>query len=325
VLRTDTGNFNRFLSSLGLLLLLGALLIPYFYFHDTEVLRVPVSELEGLTPIAREALESRQQRTRDLETWVLVFSGVLAGGGIALLWFGGRRLRIAQKKEDAAIDRKARRDDFEIEQLSQAEVEEKREEQARESAAEGTSTEQPSPSGEIERSQIPLAGGVQATLSDSRVAVERIETGARTALEAESYHSYRFRYEVKTVTRTPTKRRELRLDGLFQSQERKRPDVILELKVVRRTRFIQPRLRNFADGVLALVARYGQISHRETIGWLVIVLPHESEPIELDERRQLEDRANDSLIGLGKATVVNESELQSLPRRFSRLFEFQAK
>ena len=53
--RTDTGNFNRFLTSLGLLMILGALLIPYFFFHDTDTLRIPVKELRELTPVAQDA------------------------------------------------------------------------------------------------------------------------------------------------------------------------------------------------------------------------------------------------------------------------------
>ncbi|HSS33375.1 MAG TPA: hypothetical protein VLL27_08870 [Solirubrobacterales bacterium] len=99
MLRTDTGNFNRFLTSLGLLLLLAAVLVPYFYFHDTDTLRIPVKELNGLTDVGREALETRQRREADLEVWVLGFAAVLTISGITALWLGGRRLRVAQGRK----------------------------------------------------------------------------------------------------------------------------------------------------------------------------------------------------------------------------------
>jgi len=320
--RTDTGNFNRFLTSLGLLMLLGALLLPYFYFGDTDTLRIPVNELKDLTPVAREALETRQQRNRDLEVWVLVIAGALAISGVAALWFGGRRLRTAQKKEDAAIDRKAKRDDVEIQQMSQSEVDERRDEEARESVQE---EERGQPEA---RARAPEAAPLQARpagsaarLRDSRQAIERVENAAREVLEHSDFSSYEFLYEVKTIRG----RQQVRLDGLFSAKKAGDQDVLLELKVIRQSRSIRMRVRNFADSLLALLTRYRGMINRGAVGWLVIVMPEEAEPLEIEERRRLEDHFNASLIDLGKATILRESEIPELGERFVQLFEDQAK
>lgn len=319
--RTDTGNFNRFLTSLGLLLLLGALLVPYFYFHDTETLRISGHELRGLTEVGREALETRQRRQADLEIWALILAGSLALCGIGALWFGGRRLRVAQVKEDAAIDRKAKRDDVEIEQMSQSEVEEKQEVQARE-AVEAEDEDRTAP-------QQAAAGPAPVKTKnlgdiryrENRDAIVRIEAALRTSLEEMAVDSYEFLPEVKTSRAS----QQLRLDGLFRAKSRDGTDVILEMKIMRQSRMIRSRSRPFADTVLALIARYTRMTKREATGWLLIVMPQEAEPLPLSERRQLEDLLNSSLIGVAKATVVHEFDLAKLPQRFVQLFVAQAK
>src|SRR3954447_16067246 len=198
--RTDTGNFNRFLTSLGLLMLLGALLVPYFYFGDTDTLQIPARELKRLTPVAKEALEARQHRNHDLENWILGLAAALALSGVATLWFGGKRLRGAQKKEDAAIDRKAKRDDVEIQQMSQSEVDEKREEEARESVQEeerrpGEGSQPTRQTGPIPRAPIRDQESSAARLRESRLAIVRIEDAVRNALSKSKFDSYEFRYE----------------------------------------------------------------------------------------------------------------------------------
>jgi hypothetical protein len=326
VLRTDTGNFNRFLTSLGLLMLLGALVIPYFYFGDTSTLRVPKRELKQLTPVAREALETRQHRNRDLEPWVLGLAGAIAAGGVAALLFGGRRLRSAQKKEDAAIDRKAKRDDVEIQQMSKSEVDEKRDEEARESVQEEERDQarQPTPPPAAQPQQAQPATGahvVRPNLRDSRAVIERVENAVRQTLQSKNFSAYEFFYEIKTVGG----RQQVQLDGLFRHKKHRGKDVILELKVIRQTRFFRGRTREFADRLLALLARYSQITPRAATGWLVIVLPKDVEPIDLEERRRLEDQANESLVDLARATILHEDEIADLGNRFTQLFETQAK
>ncbi len=323
MLRTDTDNFNRFLTSVGLLLLVAALLAPYFFFHDTDVLRISQKELRGLTPAGRGALEARQRRTADLEVPVLVFSGVLALGGLAALWFGGRRLRTAQGKEDEALEREAKRKEVEFQRLSATEVDEKHAAEARESAPEAT---RPQP-----RQDEQADGGDQARpprpgdrelerLTQTRTAIDRIVEALRTTFEAERFDRYEFRPEVRVVGR----QNRLQLDGIFRARSREGTDVILELKVVRQSRNLSLLIRQFTDKVISLVTRYRDISGRDARGWLVAVIPQDVEGPSLDERRELEDRLEHSLANQGEGSIVHEDDIENLPGRFRELFEAQA-
>jgi len=325
VLRTDTGNFNRFLTSLGLLLLAAALLIPYFYVHDTDVLRVSRDELRGLTQTGREAIERRQRRAEDLESWVLGLAGLLALGGIGSLYLGGRRLRAAQGKEDAAIERKARKEDVEIQRLSEAEVEKKRDEQAREVAEESTVDEaprstvpiQPAPQRAEETAIAPHAPSPSESLAQNRAAIGRIEETLRRALEGQKDESFDYISEAKLVAGS----QQLRIDGLFRSRKPARPDVLLELRVNRRSRNMRVRSRQFADTALALLMRYRALTERNANVWVLIVVPEEEEELPVDERRQLEDWLNQSLVTEGVGTIISERDLPSLPGRFHELFD----
>lgn len=320
MLRTDTGNFNRFLTSLGLLLLAAALLIPYFYFHDTDVLRITQHELDALTRTGREAILSRQHRAADLELWILGLAASLAAGGIACLYFGGKRLRVAQVKEDAAIDRKARRDDVEIQRLTDAEVEEKRDEQALEAVEERkvgnaepeTTAEPAKPARETEPVQT-----AQASMAQSRAAIARIEETVRRTFEGNEGRSFKFLGEVKVVGPN----QQVLIDGLFRARSSGRGDVVLDLKIVRQTRMLRARIRNFTDSTLALLTRYRALSDRQATSWLLIVLPEEAETLPIEDKRRLEDQVNSSLVGRGFGSIIHESELSTLPQRFDRLFE----
>jgi hypothetical protein len=316
VLRTDTGNFNRFLTSLGLLLLAAALLVPYFYFHDTDVLRISHHELSGLTQAGRNAIVTRQHRAADLENVVLGLAVLLAGSGIACLIFGGRRLRVAQVKEDAEIDRKARRDDVEIQRLSDTEVEEKRDEQAQEGAEEGKSDSaeaqqrpQPTPPAEPDRQSSAI------NIEQYRAAIARIEETVRQSLEA----SERFEFipDAKLVGSGQT----VQLDGLILSKSKTDDNIVLELRSVRQARALRLRIRQFTDTTLAVLTRFRAIADRpKASAWLLVVLPKEVEPMSVEERRMLEDQINSSMVGQGSGSIIHESELSTLMQRFEELF-----
>jgi hypothetical protein len=320
MLRTDTGNFNRFLTSLGLLLLAAALLIPYFYFHDTDVLRITQHELDALTHTGREAILSRQHRAANLELWILGLAAALAVGGIACLYLGGKRLRVAQVKEDAAIDRKARRDDVEIQRLTDAEVEEKRDEQALEAAEERKIENAESrPPAEPTRPTRETAAPptAQASMAQSRATIARIEETVRQTFEGNEGRSFKFLSEVKLVG--PDQR--VLIDGLFRAKFPRRQDIVLDIKIVRQSRMLRIRIRNFTDSILALLTRYKALSGRPATGWLLIVLPEETEILPVEDQRRLEDQLNSSLVDNGTGSIIHESELSTLPQRFDRLFE----
>ncbi len=330
--KTDTGNFNRFLTSIGLLLLAAAVVVPYFFFQDTETLRISHQELQGLTATARDALEVRQRRIAHLEVPVLVLSVILALGGTASLGFGGKRLRTAQEKEDEAIERRARRENYEIQRLTRNEVEERRDEQAREAVQEeGVESEDRSkerattlkplePSAPERASRGEIAQRPAPAFSNWRQEIARLEEDVKSSLEELESERFKYLADVKIVG-PRSSRPGVSVDGLFEGQTSNQPDVAMELKVPRvPVPELRGRGRLYADVLLADLARYRALTGREALGWLLIIIPESLEGEGVDQREQIEKRFNDLLAGIGKCSIVMESEVGELPRRFTQIF-----
>jgi hypothetical protein len=323
--RADTGNFNRFLTSIGLLLIAGALLIPYFYFRDSEALQVTRAELRELTPTAREALERRQGRSADLETPVIAFSLFLFGGGVAALYFGGKRLRYAQGKEDDAIERQARREDYEFQLLSADEVEVKRDEQAREAVRESR-REEPAPPAKTDEAPAPRESMPQRVPAKNRnpadvryqqmrQEIARIEEKTKQVLEQLKLERFDYFSELEIVQAGG--RRRVSVDGLFKAKAANQPDITLELVVARMP---QRRASLDADQLLARLVRYREMTGRNALGWLLFVVPRQEGPEDEPNWRELEEKYGDRLVGLGKCSIVRESDLDELPGRFTAIF-----
>lgn len=328
MLRTDTGNFNRLLASLGLLLVAAALVIPYFYFRNTETLRIPEAELRALTDRGEATLRNRQDAIADLELWVVLLSLALVVGGVTLLVLGGKRLRIAQAKEDEAVDRRAQKEQVEIQRLSRDEVEEKREEQAREATQE--------PADEAGPGRPPLAGPAETppvrsstrlepppvrsgggTVQQSREAIERIEHKVSRLFEDSFKGSVRYIPDVKIVGTSGGS--QLKLDGLFTRSER-RGDVVLDLKLGG-VRLLPFRLRQYADRMLAGLARYRAVTGKDARGWLLIVIPEDAEGTEEIDQARIQNLFKREFVGAASGTVIEEQNLAQLPARFEELFE----
>jgi hypothetical protein len=348
VLRTDTGNFNRFLTSLGLLCLIAAFLVPYFYFRDTDILELSKGELRELTPSARDSLEARQHRIGDLELPVVGLSIVSAFAGLGLLVMGGRRLRVAQDKEDAALDRRAKREDYEIEKLSHDEVEKKRDEQAREAAdaeAAGAADEEAAvdtgraapvypPAEKDEKPWVALdEDGLETppsrlrTPRQARVEIARIEERLQGILAGAEFDRFDYQAGVKIVPepigprRPDPSPRQVEVDGLFEAKGR-RPDVAMELKITRlNSRSLKGRVRIFTDGILGLLARYNQVTGREVVGWLLILIPRGAPRFTEQERKNVETHFEQALAGLGRCTIVHEDGLELVPLVFQEIFD----
>lgn len=295
--RPDTANFNRFLTSVGLLLIAVSLLGPYFYFRNTDLLRISEKEMRTLTRTGRSAIRRRQNTVVALERPILILAaaGLLAGS--LFLFNGGRRLRRLQGKEDEAIEREATLVDFKIKQLSEDEKDERRDEQAREA---------------VKRPDAPP----QFDFQKSRRAVDRTEDRLDASLQREDFEAFEYLSDVKVVG--GHREGEIAIDGLFKSRDRDRPDVLLEMKLM--VSDPTPLLAHFADAVLALLSRYHHLTGHDALGWLVIVLSEEAGPSPQTNREDLEAWLETALAGLGHATVLCEDELSSAPERFRALF-----
>ncbi len=296
--RADTANFNRFLTSLGVLLVAVSLLAPYFYFHNTELLRIPRKELASLSAKDRRAIQGRKSAMIKLEGPVIGLAAALFVGGLTCLVAGGWRLWKLQGKEDAAIDRQAQLDNFRIKNQTEAEKQERLEEQALE-MVEGPN------------------GADRLDLQESRRAVGRTEARLDESFAQETLGSFHFLSDVTVLGEQPEDR--LAIDGLFSALSVGLADVVLEQKLV--VSDPAPRLAHYTNSILALLARYRYLTGRNAVGWLVLVVAKEADALSTEARENLQAQFDRELGGLGRATVLGEDELAVAPVHFRALFE----
>jgi hypothetical protein len=333
MLRPDTGNFNRFLTSVGLALMAASLIIPYFYFRDTGTLQIPRTELRALTITARDAIENRQHRVAQFETPILIFAGLLLVGGGAAVCMGGRRLLIAQRKDDDAVDldRQVRREEYEVRHQSPEEIASSRDRQAKEAVVEESLAEDSAVQGPL-RADGPEASEEDdleervdgerhhGTLAQTRAEIARVEETTQEVLRGAEFKRFRFLSEVRIFT-DASGGQDVTLDGLFEAKVPNQFDIALDLRAVNvSVGFLPARFEAFSDQMLAQVARYKQVTGKEALGWLLIVLSRAAEPPSPPARRAVQREFNMRLGGLGRCTVLSETELNDLPNRFNQLF-----
>lgn len=311
--RPDTGTFNRLLTSLGLLFLAAALVIPYFYFRNTGTLEIEKNTLRHLTNPAREAIEDRQAEIATIQPFVLPTAGALVLLGFGLLIWGGYRLREAQDRDDREAEARTIIAEAGVRDLTPQEKEDKIERDATPEPADdeaGGDTPPPPPSAPTEASPPPAkASDRRRHERDERLAtVRRIDASATAVLSASEFEGYRFRAQV-AVGR-------LKLDGLFLALSDRAPDILLEIRVAPR---ITVPLQ--ADRILAAVPRYEFERQRPCRPWLVTVMPEDPDlPVDIARRmREASLRLNDSLSPVGLATVIQENEIERLPAIFSNV------
>lgn len=315
--RPETGSFNRLITSIGLLLLAAALVIPYFYYRSTDVLEISRDELRDLTPTSQSVIESRQTHVSELQPYVLPVAGMLIVGGIIFLSWGGVRLRGAQDRDDREAEARAIAAEAGLRDLTPEEKEEKLAEDVEpESTQEAAATEPPP------RATAPVpAPQTGAKPLDPRTTMEQqrrerveaartIERSISKVLSDAQLAGYRFRPQVAVG--------KLKLDGLFISEEKDRPDVLLEIRVG--ARMIHPMMQ---DRVLARIARYEAERARVCRAWFVVVVSGEERDARYrntSEMRALNQRLDDNLEPLGAATVVREEEIFRLDAFFADRF-----
>lgn len=102
--RFDFGHFFKFLSSVGLALLVAAVAAPWLFATASGLLTISQDDLSGLTPVARAVILDRQQAIRDVQAWLPLACVLLAAIGLALLIWGLVGWRKRQKVSDDAED-----------------------------------------------------------------------------------------------------------------------------------------------------------------------------------------------------------------------------
>jgi hypothetical protein len=305
--RTDTGNFDRLLTSLGLVLLGAALVIPYFFFGSTDTLEVPVRELREMTEAGRSSLLRRQETIVSLEPWVAAASIFLAAVGLLLLVAGAFRLRGAQAREDEEGELRRTRARLEVEEMSPAEKAAKVSEQAEREVEE-------------EERVRPLPPAPRApTLHSSRLRADAI---ARVTSRIGRVFANRDLgdYSLKPQLRIGSASEEIRLDGVFESAGGS-PDVILKIRLSSDPSLLRKNAMHMANDLLDTISRYRGLTARGAVGWMVVVVPAEAAPdFGTGVRSWAIEPLATALHPFARLTVIGEGELGALPARFAELF-----
>jgi hypothetical protein len=337
MVRPDTGSFNRLLTSLGLVCLAVALVMPYFYFRATGVLKTTTGELSDLTPTARDALMGRQSGIAALEPWVLVLAVALAILGIGLVVAGAFRLKKAQDSEDEEAELRKDRARAEIrgltpeeeERKATAEAEHESEEEEGEKAGEPPD-EAGSPPGssaavcpDAQESELPIEVSTQPHAQPPRVIVTRqvilrVEKRVNEVFQGAELGEFEFKPNLGIRSGVG----EIEIDGLFMTSSNKLADVVLELKVLRNGRAVVRNARNRAEQALATAARFNSIAVDRAAVWLVMVVAAEAEEeVAETDLLRAEELSGQFMLDRGTSTVIREEELDLLPAYFLRLKE----
>jgi hypothetical protein len=342
MVRPDTGNFNRLLTSLGLICLAAALVIPYFYFRNTSVLETTRTELDRLTPTAQDAIAGRQAGIVTLEAWVIVLAIALALVGLVLVIVGAIRLKKAQDSEDEEAELRKDRARAEIRGLTPAEEERKatieaeQDEDDKEEGGDGGQLEEPEPppsdpgaappelpielpSEEVEpRHERPEP---RLERAESRVVVTR-----KVILRVERRfndifgHADLDGFEFSSNLGIRSEIGQIEIDGLFTAVNSKQENVVLELKVLRNGRTVHRNAGNRAEQALATVARFNSVAVERAAIWLVMIVAEEGiEEVTGSDLLKAEETATQFMLNRGAATVVREPDLELLPQRFLSL------
>lgn len=125
--KLEYGDYYRFLVSVGIALIVVALLFPWLVLSEPFDLLVTSAQLRELTPDARELILRRQSSTSLLVGVIPWVSGVLAVAGILFVVVGLRHWRRRQGTADEEQDLRAEKLRKELQAMSADEVEQRTE------------------------------------------------------------------------------------------------------------------------------------------------------------------------------------------------------
>lgn len=298
-LRPDVGSFSKLLVWLGVFSLALAIAIPWLFLRETAVLEIASSDLARLTPRARAALVERQQTIVWLQDRALAVPAILAPLGTLLLFLGGRGLRSQQRIEDA--HRVAEKDIAQRRATIEEQTPAERDQQLREAAeadvghevAEGEASA--ANSGQMAPQADPPRRPVISTQSIIDAA-QRTEEAVLDRVRTLIPSDWRLRAHVKV--RGPGV--DLLLDGLIEPSEKRRGDIVIEVKYVRSLRPVAQLLND----AIARTISYRRLTGRRALTWLIVVVD-ENAPVgtverlrnRLDQTGQFRDLVQASVVG----------------------------
>lgn len=104
----EYSHLNKFLSSVGLGLMVVSVLAMWAFLESFSVLTIDAEEIAALTPRAQEVILTRQWQIQGLQWAMPPLAGILFVVGLVLAVVGTWRWRDRQNKDDAALDEEHR-------------------------------------------------------------------------------------------------------------------------------------------------------------------------------------------------------------------------
>lgn len=130
--KIEYGDINKFLVSIGLVLLGLAILSPYLYLTQDFGIYIEKEQFMKLQKPVQEIITDKQNKVQTLQSLFYWIPGILSISGLTCLIIGLSRWIKRQAKIDEKFDKEIAKLTIEIESLSQEEREEKAKEEVRE-------------------------------------------------------------------------------------------------------------------------------------------------------------------------------------------------
>jgi hypothetical protein len=335
--RPDAQSFTRFLTSMGVFLLVAGLIAPALVLRETAVLRVSSNQLAGLTPTGRNELERRQRVARTVGIVAPYGGGLLVLTGAVFIAFAIPRLHKQEGVSDARSTAELHR------LLAAQDPSDRRETLAREAHEQVASIDEPvepavEPPSLSDESDVTPPEEQPPPPTESPAPVHETPSTARAepppSLPTPSQEANRqLAQRMQTVaadieTRVVQRIRAVRpsvyevrssaklrgtspilLDALLVSEVDQLPDVIIEIKTT--TAGLFPRnMRRMVDQALALLARYEARASRPAMAWLIVVFaegtPNPGGQREVqDVARELSERVAISVVALDEIETLD--------------------
>lgn len=258
--KIDFSDINKFITSIGLILIGLALVLPWFVNQNADILLIEENVLNQATPVAQEIISYQQKSILDYLNLLPYLFFSLIGAGLTLVIFGLRRWNIRQRVIYGIQD-----EEWRLKKQEGISKEEKKENISNE-----IGDEQPAKEDEINQ-YLQVEENIYLKLA----------------------RAYNVNYQVEQNIKIDRTNFDIILKSKYTN---KRPDIIVEIKYYKRilssTKFYSD-VRNF----LLAVSHYEQTLQRERVTPVFILILDSNEAIE--KMRVMETQIREKAKNLG--------------------------
>jgi hypothetical protein len=295
--KIDYGDINKFLVSIGLVLIALAVLTPYLYLKEDFGLYIEQSKIDQMQEPIKELITDKQNQVIKFQGFVPWVSLSFFLLGLASTIIGLVRWFKRQSKIDEKFDKELQKLDLEITSLTPEEKEEKAKQEVEEIES-------------VEQQVTPTTVARPSTHSDYVKAYMQIEKGLTDVFE--NYKSPNF--DVLSQQRLGNR---FAIDILLQAKTKRFLDRIVEIKYFR-NRLSPKIIRDTIYRLNTQVSYYNQASNRRVVPVLLIVYSKDSttaEDILKFQNRIIDDSQDIPNLDRLKVEFIEENEIEKFDVR----------